>query len=580
MRGADLILTNGPIYTGDTSQPLAEAVAVAAGRIIHVGSLANARPYQTRQTRMIDLAGQMLLPSFFEAHAHPSFVIEHDYRAWLCNDHTLPDYLQALHDFTAANPQASVIRGFGWNNAVFGPQGPRKESLDGISQDRPVVIHSLDHHSLWINSAALALAGITRDTVVPPGSTIEHDENGEPSGTLREDDAMNLVLRKLPDYSIAEYKSSILNYQALAQTLGFTGVMDALVAVNGNCYRAYQELAAENKLAMYFHLGFHIEPDKFPAQLAWIQAERLRLSMGGDLSSDPTRNPAHPAAGVSANPSAGMPAGPSLLVTHIAKFFVDGVIEGSTAWLTEPYSHRPDWYGQPVWNESSLQVAFALCHDLQLQIHAHSIGDASTRMVLDCLARLPVASRQNRHALTHLQLVQPADFPRFAELGLIATVNPYWAMKEKTFAAVEGHYLGARAEQMYPIQSFCRHQVIVATASDYPITIDPDPLYAMEVAVTRTAPRISRGPRSEAECTLNPGEAIDLPTAIRSSTINPAYAYYRETETGSITVGKSADLVILDKNILALPDAESSKAQVTATYFRGKQVYPAPGSRK
>lgn len=555
MAKADLIFINGGVCTRvpdpqhpDTARwPVAEAAAVSDGRIVYVGGNGPALALADERTVLVDLTGQMLLPSFFEAHAHPSFVVAHDFTAWLAADYDVTAYLQTLRTFLDQNPGLDVLRGFGWNNAAFGPEGPHRASLDAVSTSIPIVLHSLDHHALWVNSRALQLAGISAATSA--GAGIIKDAAGEPTGTLREDVAMDLVLKSLPDASVYEYKASILNYQTIAQHLGITGVLDAMVPVDSHCSQAYQELAAENQLAMYVRLAWLLEPGKSDEQLAWIRREQERRSRSAD------------------------PAG--LLAARTAKFFIDGVVEGATAYLLAPYDHRPDSRGAPLWSAPALLEAFRHCEALGLQIHAHTIGDAAVRLALDCLSQLEPSDPPGlrRHALTHLQLIHPDDIPRLAGLGIVAIVNPYWAWREKTFADLELRFLGQRADHIYPIRSLFDQSVMVAAASDYPITIDPDPLFALEAAVNRTAPRLVRGDRTAAACSLNRPEAITPAQALDSLTVNAAYTCFLEHETGSIAVGQSADLTVVDTDLLSLPGFETTRAAVCATFFRGRTVY-------
>lgn len=531
---ADTVFLHGGVFQG-AGLPPARTLAARAGRIVHVGD--DAAAWIGPETEIVDLSGRWLIPSFFEGHAHPTFVVEHDFRVWLCGAPSPEDYVERVRRYLDERPGLHAVKGYGWDNALFGPEGPSRHALDAVSRTVPIALHSYDHHALWVNTRALELACIDRAFVPPEGAAVEREADGFPSGTLREDGAMNAVLSRLPDYSVDEYKIAILNYQAMAHMAGFTGVLDAMVAPDGHAYHAYRALRDEGRLRMYFRLAFVLDPTTYREQIAWI-AETMASSPPPD-NDDP-------------------------LIARTAKFFVDGVMEGRTAYLLEPYADCPGWSGRPVWNADALNDAYAHCVRAGLGIHNHAIGDGAVRLALDALARLP---RGRRDGITHLQLVADADLARFARENVVAFVNPYWAMKEPTFEAMEGRLLGARAERMYPVGSIARAGAVLASSSDYPITLDPDPLFGMEVAMRRQAPGRGRP--------LNPAEALDFDAALASFTTGPVWAQGMETVTGRLAEGFSADMVLLSADISA-PDVSPTDAVVESTYFQGKRVFPAP----
>lgn len=556
---ADTVLTNGYVYTGGTNPKTAEAVAVKSGTILFVGSSSDVQKYIGTGTKVIDLNGKMLMPSFFETHGHMQSQTSNIYSVNLKGLKSVDEYLKAIKKFSDENPNAVAITGFGWLNTMFPPTGPTKELLDQIRSDIPISLTSEDYHSAWVNSKALEMGKVTKDTPNPAGGgVIEHNAQGEPSGTLRES-ASGLVDGILPDYTIAQYKEGIKSYQKMAQSLGFTGAFDAVLGEGSNAIEAYKELAKSGELEMRFRGCYITDTEQGPEQISSLSAAKTRDDCG------------------------------DLFKINKLKFFEDGVVEGLTAYLLEPYAPgtgKPDDYkGTPKWRLDRFKEVAAAGEKAGFQIHIHAIGDGAVRDSLDALA---YAEQKNgkgdyRNEITHLQLVSPADIPRFKELGVIAAVNPYWHFKDDYYYNLQLPYLGKdRAEKEYPMKSFIDAGVMLASASDYPVTAPPDPLFGIEVGITRTVPSgsLSYGAVQDPgdpkyKLPLWPEESVDLPSMIASYTYNGAYANFLEKETGSIEVGKSADMIILNQNLFKIPSTEISKAKVLMTMFKGEEVYKA-----
>ena len=558
---ADLLFTNGYVYTGGTNPTTAEAVAVKEGKIIFVGSASDAEMYVGDETTQIDLAGKLLMPSFFETHAHCQSQTSMIYSVNLKGLKSVDEYLSTIREFADSNPDAVAITGFGWLNTMFPPEGPSKELLDEISTDIPISMTSEDYHSAWVNSKALEMGNITKDTPDPPGGgVIEHTASGEPSGTLRES-ASGLIENILPDYTVEQYKEGIKAYQEMAHSLGFTGAFDAALGQGSNAIEAYKDLAQNGELKMRFRGVYVTDPEQGPEQVAALAAAKEKDDVG-DL----------------------------FKITNL-KIFEDGVIEGLTAYLLEPYAPgtgKPEGYkGEPKWELENLKKVIAAGEKAGFQIHIHAIGDGALKDSLDALeyAKTENGEGDYRNAITHLQLVSPEDFPRFKELGVIAAVNPYWHFKDDYYYNIQLPYLGEpRAEHEYPMKSFLDHEVVIASASDYPVTAPPNPLFGIEVGITRTVPDgdliyglTSDVGNSKYKVPLWPEECVSLEDMVQSYTYNGAYANFLEEETGSIEVGKSADLIIIDKNLFEIQPTEISKAKVLFTMFSGEEVYRDEG---
>jgi len=548
---ADVVFKNGVVYTVDPQRSVAEAVAVKGKDIIYAGTTSGAAEFVGPQTEVIDLTGKMVLPGFIDSHAHASQSIDEDDSVIMYHLETAEEYVAAVKNFSEKHPHLSVIYGNGWNNEAFPPEGPLKEELDAVVSDRPVSLSSNDAHSIWVNSKAMQMAGIDKDTLCPAGGMIEiNPTTGEPSGTIRET-ACDLVQNVLPPYTADQIKKGIRDFMREAARVGITTVHDPLLILpdadgqlggygaGRNNIEAFQDLATENELTC-----------------------RVR----GAILTDPTKGDSQVPALVAACSAQKHP----LFQISGAKVFVDGVVEGGTAYLHEPYAHKPDFRGEPLWQQDQLDALCRAADHENLQIHIHAIGDAAIRMSLDALAfaRQRNGQRDTRHLITHLHVVDYADISRFAELGVVGVPQPFWHVKGEYYWGLEAKYLGLeRAEKEYPMKSFQDAGVTLASASDYPVQVPSPPLVGIMLGVLRCIP----GDTDPHEI-LGPDERMTLADMITSFTINGAYANFMENETGSIEVGKRADLVVLERNLFDIPTEEIGDVNVLMTMFEGQAV--------
>lgn len=547
----DLVFRKGAVYTSEKGERWAEAVAVRNEKIVFVGSNEAVSDYIGSHTNIIDLNGRMLLPGFIDSHAHASAAFDEKKTLSLHGLLSLSDYQKALKTFITQHPTLKVIYGAGWDNSVFPPGGPIKEDLDVISPDRPVSLQSTDYHSVWANSKAIEMAGINKNTPDPPGGRIERDQKThEPSGTFREN-ACDLIQNALPPYSVFQLMDSIRIYEQQALRLGITAVHDPMLltpegkgmlmgaGVLRNNLLAYKQMAENRELTIRVRGSMLVTPDK-----GINQVENLLKAC--DFS--------HP-----------------LFKVNGAKIFVDGVVEGETAYLSEPYTHKPDYRGEPLWKQDLLDTLFVAIDSKGCQIHVHVTGDAGLKMALDAFDHMRTKNgvRDSRHIITHLHVVDYEDIPRFAELGIVGVPQPFWHLKGKYFHELEEKYLGPeRAEKEYPMKSFLDAGVILASASDYPVQVPSSPLEGIQIGITRCEP----GETNPKEV-LGPNERISLMDMLDSFTINGAFANFMEHETGSIKVGKKADMVILDKNLFEIPPSEIINTSVVMTVFDGRIIY-------
>jgi predicted amidohydrolase YtcJ len=560
---ADTVFKNGYVYTVKPGARVASAVAVKDGKIVFVGSNRGANAFVGPSTKVVRLGGKMLLPGFIDSHMHASMTVSSLYSVLLYGMTSVDEYVAAVAEFATANPTMDVIRGQGWSNTVVPGIGPLASSLDAVVSDKPVAIMSEDGHSYWVNSAALTLAGITGKTPDPedgqimriPDSVDADNPYGVPSGTLRET-AANLVTDLLPDYSVQQYKDGIGVFQQdVAAPAGLTTVFDPLMYVGSNGVQALEEMAAAGDLTVRFRAALALTPeDDLATWVSAARAERAKHTHG-------------------------------MFKTPAVKIFADGVVEGHTAYLDEPYADALEYKGdatyrgEPIWQPADMKKTFARLDKAGFQIHTHAIGDAATTETLNALAYARKANGAHdwRPGITHIQLVDAKDFRRFARLGVTAVPDPYWYLKDDYYTYLQLPYLGQpRADEEYPMKSFFDAGVTVASASDFPVTIPPDPLMGIAVGVNRWAPDyVYEYPAPPSlDGVLWPEERVTVKQMIRSFTIGGAKANYLEKKTGTIKVGKRADLVVLDTNLLKVADpTQLFSAHVLFTMGNGQVLF-------
>lgn len=534
---ADLVLRNGAVYTVDGARSWAESVAIRGGRIVFVGRNAEVSGWVGKQTRVVDLRGRMVMPGMQDSHIHPLMGGVDALNCDLHGKNTADEYLATVKAYAAANPKEPWILGGGWLMSAFGPGAkPSRTLLDSVVPDRPVLLMSTDGHTGWANSKALAIAGITRDTKDPPDGRIDRDpQTGEPIGSLQEG-ASSLVERHVPPTS-AEKRMAGLRYTVkMLNAYGITGLQDA--SVRQPDIETYTALDASGGLTVHAVLAQWWERDKGVEQIAGM--ERLRKQF--------TRGHVRPTS---------------------VKIMQDGVMENYTAALLEPYLIEGSPRGIPMIEPQALKLAVTALDAKGFQVHFHAIGDAAVRQSLDAVqaARTTNGPSGLRHHISHLQLIDPTDIPRFRQLDVIANFQPLWAWADPYITELTTPFVGkVRTERMYPIGAVHATGGMIAFGSDWSVS-SANPLEQIEVAVRRADPT-----RADGEVFI-PDQRLPLPEAIAAFTINAAYVNGAERETGSIEVGKSADLVVLDRNLFAIEPAAISDTKVVLTLFEGKPVH-------
>ena len=536
---ADLILTNGVVRTLDAARPRAEALAVAGDRIVFVGDNAAALKRRGPSTRVVDLGGRMVLPAFQDSHVH---LVTGGVELGLCNLSglaTKDEVFARVREYARSHPELGWITGGGWELPVFPGAHPRKEELDDLVPGRPAVLTAADGHSAWANSRALALAGITAGTPDPPGGRIERDpRTGEPTGTLRES-AAGLVERRVPELGPEDYLRGLRAGLAMANRFGIAAIIEA--SAGPRLLDAYAALDRAGELSVRVLACLHVETDGGAAEVERLAGLRGRY------------------------------AGTRLRSTA-AKIFVDGVMESHTAALLEPYADRPGDRGTPLLEPAALEALAVALDRAGFQIHIHAIGDRAIRMSLDAFEAARTANGESgrRHHIAHLELIDPADVPRFARLGVAANFQALWAYADPYITDLTVPILGPeRSRYLYPIGSVARTGAVIAGGSDWSVS-SMNPLEAIEVALTRRGPDEPPGEAWLAD------ERVDLETMIRAYTVNGAWLCREESARGTLEAGRAADLVVLDRDLFAIPPHEISEAKVLLTLLDGRPVFRDP----
>jgi len=553
---ADLAFVNGAVHTVDAADTQAQAVAVRSGRIVAVGSSDRIREASGPATEMIDLAGRSLLPGFQDAHIHPGSGGLDSLRCDLSQFHSPERYVALIRGYADAHPDEPWILGGGWAMDVYPGGTPDRATLDTVVPDRPVFLSNRDKHAAWVNSAALRLAGIDASTPDPIDGRIERNTSGEPQGTLHEG-AMTLVKRHVPPTAPADVERGMLVAQTFLHSLGITAWQDAIVgeyAPMPNVRDVYPALAARGSLTARVVGALWWDRTRGLDQVEELIDVRERTSGGRYRATS-------------------------------VKIMQDGVIENLTACMLRAYldpSGKTDNQGLAYVDPNEL-ISYVTRLDAEdFQVHVHAIGDKAVRDTLDAFqaARTMNGIRDNRHHMAHLQVVHPDDMARFGALRVTANGQPLWASNDPAMTDLTLPVIGPeRGTWQYPFGGLLRAGATLAFGSDWPIST-PDVLQEIHVAVNRTTPPgflYGGGGELEKEPFL-PEHRVSLAQAVRAFTMGSAFVNHLDDRTGSIEVGKLADLVVLSEGLFGLDPSDITRARVDMTFVEGRAVYERAGS--
>jgi predicted amidohydrolase YtcJ len=534
---ADMIFKGGDVI----SHPGQSMVAIKGGSVIAIGNDHDADALAGSTTRIVQLQGRTIMPSFQDAHIHPPIGGLAMLRCDLHQIRGEAALIGAISSYAADHPDLPWIVGAGWDSTDFELGSPSRVLLDAAVPDRPTFLMNRGVHDAWVNSAALAVAGVDRTTPDPPFGRIERTAMGEPQGTLHEA-AVRLVEARLPPTSRDDLARAILLAQAHLHQLGISAWQDAWVT--REVLDAYRALADRDELTARVVAALWWERTEGPEQIEWMRDARAANSRG------------------------------RLRATSV-KIMQDGTTGNFTAAVLEPYldadGRSTDNRGMSFVDPDELRRTVIDLDRVGFQIHFHAIGERAVREALDALeaARGASAPLDQRHHISHLCLVHPDDIPRFAPLGVVANIQPYWAVDGVEIRS-ESRYLGAeRASWWYPFASIARHGGRLAAGSDWSVST-ANPFEEIEVAVTRVDPTL----RGVMEPFL-PSERLTVTEALKAFTAGSAYVNHLD-QTGAMEVGNWADLVVTDRNILKASEHPIGTAKVLMTIVGGAIVYHDP----
>ena len=537
-QGIDTAFINGGIYNSDESHSWSEAIGINDGVIVIMGTNDEIKELIGTKTNVIDLQGKMLMPSFHDGHAHVEYGGREKIGCRINGRTSSMSTRQQLNEcaYTLNLKEDEWLTGGGWELFDFPDGAPTSKMLDEIFGSRPVLLSDAFGHNLWVSSKALELAGINSDTPDPPNGTIVRDLNtGKPSGTLR-DSAMNIMLKVLPELTAKQQYKSLLAGIEEANKFGITAFIEP--GVDQSLARLYKNLEDNEDLNARVMLAL----SPINALPGSVGPELFDLLAGREQYRGQYLNP------------------------DSVKIYIDGVIETQTSNMLEPYNDGSNF--PPFYSQIELDELFQRLDKMKVQIHTHAIGDGAIRNALDAFeyAFLKNGTNDNRHLIVHLQLIDEVDQSRFGELNVAANFQCLWCYPDPYIGFAEDAVGKDRVEKFYPVRSLQKAGALLVGGSDWNVT-SLNPLEAIETAVRRQDPYVITGP------TLGKNEEVDLYTALDMYTRNAAYVMRLENKTGTIEVGKSADIIVLDRNLFEIPITEISEAKVLLTLMDGREVY-------
>ena len=545
----DLVFVNGAVYTGDAARSWASAVVVTGNRITYVGDDATARSQAGSTSRVIDLRQRMLLPAFQDSHSHPAMAPNPATALSLHGLVKREQIFAKIKAYARAHPEKKWIVGDGWDEVAFLPSGqPDRAMLDELVPDRPAYLVNNSGHQAWVNTRALNLAGITAKTRDPANGRIERDARGVATGSLQEESAMNLVAMRIPPATAEEMVTDLTAAQNEMLRFGYTAVIDAMATPE--VARAFKTLDERGQLRLRSRLCLPHNPDLDDAQqVQSFIAQRAALA-GRYVRAD------------------------------CVKIFLDGAYGSHTVVLLEPYSDEPEKYGKGKLfvEQGRLNRLITQLDAAGFQVHIHAQGDGAVRAGLDAFAeaRRSNGVRDNRHTIAHLCLIDAADIARFRQLGVVANFSPIWSRGDPWEAIFAPKLFGPqRSQRIFQTRTLLDAGVQLVWGTDWPVT-GVSTLEGLETAITHRYPG-GIDPNGKPDTAWNPGERLGLPQAISAYTSAGAYLMHDDATRGTVSAGKVADLVVLNRNLFDTPPLEIHSVPVDMTVMDGNVVFERAG---
>lgn len=551
-KAADYVFKNGAVYTMDAAAPKAQAVAVTGKEISYVGDDKGAEAYVGEDTKVIDLKGKMLMPGFVEAHIHPGLAMFAQGADLQCE--SLEEILARVKAWADANPDATVIRGFGWRYFLFPKTGPTKADLDKLFPDRPVMLVAIDVHSAWVNSKALEMAGINAETPDPiPGvSYFERDPvTKEPTGWVVETAAEQAILAKLDPPSPDAVRAATAKQLTKFADVGITAAWDAGLGAMPDevSFEGYQRLEKENKLPIRIVGVYYWNTPKVADPVPQVLALRKKFNS-------------------------------ELVQVRALKIMLDGGESQHTAVMLKPYADQPDSRGEFQISPEVFTAAVLKAQENGLDTCAHSYGDGATQAYLDAVeaAHKAYPDSPSRHTAAHAMFLTDEQIARFPKLDVTMQTSAQWFTPDPTFALIL-KYVGEDVvfSEYARMNSMLKAGGRLAMGSDWPASgwvATYRPLDAVQVAMTR-AILPQYGKQKVMPIVPTESERITLDQALKAYTLDAAYVLGLEDKIGSLKPGKLADLVVLDKDLHKIPASDISATKVDLTMMNGKITHQA-----
>ncbi len=543
---ADTVYINGKIYTVNSAMEWAQAIAIKDGRFLKVGTDKEILTLKGDRTVTVDLKGAFVMPGIIDEHIHPDMGADNFLNIFLSPTDSWETVTQTIKAYRKKNPDKRWIYGGNLNwlmdngeNIVDTDIPSHKSALDKIIDDRPVALWDQGVHAMLVNTMALKELGITKETPDPAGGIIVRDAAGEATGVIRET-VCTLVTNSLDNFSHELWtREGMKPFMEEMSSYGVTGMNDAYgTRKNLEAYKALQD---EEELNMRLHVTMvsPLEYNNKDQAAAQDQLIRNRADYATDL-----------------------------ILPNGVKYVLDGSAAGKTAVMLEPFIGT-DFRGDLRYDVKKVQKEIGAYEKLGLAVKAHAIGDRSIRLMLDTLEKLPPRTSGTRHSISHGPFVNPEDISRFGQTGIVYEASPALWFPNPGAEVIKADIGEERLAFAWPIKELIRTGALVSYGSDWTVSFSPNPWPALESIVTREKPGGS-------DNTFNGKFAVELSTAIRIFTLNSARAIGLDQETGSISEGKSADMIILDRNPFTASVYDIHRTQVSKTIFRGKEVYSQP----
>lgn len=524
---------NGKVWTGDRKQPFVEAVFIDNGVVQAVGSNDAIRQRHTGRTQVLDASGRLVMPGFHDAHIHflsGSLGLANIDLTGVC---TLESIQRKIAEYAQAHPEKQWITGRGWEYYCFpNKRLPRKEDIDAVVKDRPVLLTAYDGHTAWANTKALERADINRATRFAGYGEIVKDADGQPTGALKEG-AIGLVRKHVPAITREEKLNALRQGMRLAASLGITSMQNA--SGDEEELSLYEELQRRNELTVRISFALSIPPE-------------APLTRADEVAALAKRH------------------GSGLLRVRGVKLMMDGVIESFTAAMLAPYANH-NGTGSPAWTQPKFEAMVARCHRNGLQVFTHAIGDRGIRLTLDAYQRAQAGlKRDARHRIEHIEILHADDLPRFGQLGVLASMQPIHA--DPDTIDVWSQAIGPqRLPLSFAWRSLEQAGAKLVFSSDWPASISVNPIRGIHNAVNR---RTVDGKPAEGWL---PQQRVSLDTALRGYTEHAAYSSFEESVKGRIAPGMVADLIALSQDLFSIEPVQIHKTTVDWTLFAGRIIY-------